>query len=37
MLIDTRGWLGVEPIPLTFGRVVGVGLLVAGVILIQQK
>jgi|AntRauTorcE11898_2_1112593.scaffolds.fasta_scaffold00527_2 transporter family-2 protein len=37
VLIDTRGWLGVEPIPLTLSRVLGVGLLVAGVILIQQK
>jgi len=37
VLIDTRGRLGVEPIPLTFSRVLGVGLLVAGVILIQQK
>lgn len=37
VLIDTRGWLGVEPIPLTLSRVVGVGLLVAGVILIQHK
>lgn len=37
VLIDTRGWLGVEPIPLTLSRVLGVGLLIAGVILIQQK
>jgi len=37
MLIDTFGWLGVEPIPLNPWRIVGVGLLILGVVLIQQK
>ena len=37
LLIDTRGWLGVEPIELTPTRVIGVGLLIVGVFLVQQK
>jgi len=37
MLIDSFGWLGVEPIPLNPWRVCGVILLIAGVVLIQQK
>ena len=37
MLIDTFGWLGVEPIPLNAPRVIGVALLIAGVVLVQQK
>ena len=37
MLIDTNGWLGVEPIPLSASRVLGVCLLVAGMFLIQQR
>ena len=37
VLIDTFGWLGVEPIALTPGRLLGVGLLIAGVFLIQHR
>lgn len=37
VLIDTHGWLGVEPIPLSPGRLVGVALLVAGVFLVQHR
>lgn len=37
MLIDTFGWLGVKPIPLNPWRVGGVGLLIAGVVLVQHK
>ena len=37
VLIDTHGWLGVEPIPLNASRVIGVALLIAGVVLVQQK
>ncbi|MDZ7748377.1 MAG: DMT family transporter [Halofilum sp. (in: g-proteobacteria)] len=37
VLIDTNGWLGVEPIPLSATRVLGVRLLVAGVFLVQQR
>jgi len=37
VLIDTYGWLGVEAIPLSATRVLGVALLVAGVFLIQHK
>lgn len=36
LLIDTFGWLGVKPIPLTPSRLAGVGLLIAGVFLVQQ-
>ncbi len=37
LLIDTFGWLGVKPIPLNAWRVAGVGLLIAGVVLVQHK
>ena len=37
VLIDTQGWLGVEPIPLSASRVIGVALLIVGVVLVQQK
>ncbi|MDX1608859.1 MAG: DMT family transporter [Halofilum sp. (in: g-proteobacteria)] len=37
VLIDTYGWLGVNPIPLDASRVLGVLLLVAGVLLIQHR
>ena len=37
VLIDTYGWLGVNPIPLSPTRILGVGLLVAGVFLVQQR
>lgn len=37
MLIDTFGWLNVPQIPLNPWRVVGLGLLLAGVVMMQQK
>jgi transporter family-2 protein len=37
MFIDTFGWLDVDPVPLNPWRLVGAGLLLAGVILIQQR
>ena len=37
MIIDTFGWLEVDPVPLNPWRLVGAGLLLAGVVLIQQK
>ena len=37
LLIDTYGWLGVQSIPLTPSRLVGVGLLIAGVFLVQHR
>lgn len=37
MIIDTFGWLAVTPVPLNPWRLVGAGLLLAGVVLIQQK
>lgn len=37
MLIDTFGWLNVPPIPLNPWRVVGLLLLLAGVVMMQQK
>ncbi|MEX0607174.1 MAG: DMT family transporter [Halofilum sp. (in: g-proteobacteria)] len=37
VLIDTFGWLGVKPIPLDPWRVAGVGMLIAGVVLVQHE
>ncbi|MCW5699955.1 MAG: DMT family transporter [Rhodospirillales bacterium] len=37
MLIDTHGWLNVPQIPLNPWRLIGVGLLLAGVVMMQQK
>lgn len=37
LLIDTFGWLGVKPIPLSPSRLAGIGLLIAGVIMVQHE
>src|ERR1700722_3381323 len=36
-LADTLGWFGVERVPLNPVRLVGIGLLVLGVLLVQRK
>lgn len=36
LLIDTFGWLGVKPIPLDVSRLAGIGMLIAGVMLVQH-
>jgi transporter family-2 protein len=37
LLLDTFGWLGVAKAPLTPTRLLGAGLLLAGVLLLQRK
>lgn len=37
MIIDTFGWFEVTPVPLNPWRLVGAGMLFAGVVLIQQR
>jgi len=36
-LADTLGWFGVERVPFNPVRLVGIGLLVLGVLLVQRK
>ena len=37
LCFDTFGWLGTTKMPLTPSRIIGAGLLLAGVMLLQRK
>jgi hypothetical protein len=35
LLLDHYGWMGYQPIPVTSGRLLGIGLLIAGLITVH--